>query len=331
MSLKDKITSFPKTPGVYLMKDKEGNIIYVGKSKKLQDRIKSYFINSKSHSRKVQRMVKGIYDIEIIKTDTELDALLLECEYIKSIRPIYNKLMKNHENYSYIKIDKRKQYPYLEVVNDIDDESIYFGPYAKESKLEEIKEILNDTYKLRRCKKMNKCFNYDLNKCIGPCRDSVLSKEYKDVVYKLINDIDNDGKHTFNILNENMKSEINSLNFERASIIKNNIDKLKGLFNKQEVISESLKNIITIAWIELDEEFYKVYIIRSGKLVKSQIVEKKLFDNLNKNEYIKDNVGKKEEKDKDASVIDKYDIDFINIIYSYIKYNKEIKSISIEI
>ena len=104
MCLKEKIESLPKTPGIYMMKDKYGDIIYVGKSKKLKERVKSYFINSKNHSRKVKRMVNNICDIDFILTDTELDALLLECEMIKKIRPMYNKLMKNHENYSYIKI-----------------------------------------------------------------------------------------------------------------------------------------------------------------------------------------------------------------------------------
>ena len=130
MDLKEKIESLPKTPGIYMMKDKYGDIIYVGKSKKLKERVKSYFVNSKNHSRKVKRMVNNICDIDFILTDTELDALLLECEMIKKIRPMYNKLMKNHENYSYIKINKNIDYPYLQVVKEIDDNSEYSGPIS---------------------------------------------------------------------------------------------------------------------------------------------------------------------------------------------------------
>ena len=107
MNLKEKIDNLPKTPGIYMMKDKYGDIIYVGKSKKLKERVKSYFVNSKNHSRKVKRMVKNIKDLDVILTDTELDALILECEMIKKIRPMYNKLLKNYENYSYIKINKK--------------------------------------------------------------------------------------------------------------------------------------------------------------------------------------------------------------------------------
>ena len=106
MNLKEKIDNLPKTPGIYMMKDKYGDVIYVGKSKKLKERVKSYFVNSKNHSRKVKRLVKNIEDLDVILTDTELDALILECEMIKKIRPMYNQLLKNHENYSYIKINK---------------------------------------------------------------------------------------------------------------------------------------------------------------------------------------------------------------------------------
>jgi len=327
MNLKDKINTFPKTPGIYLMKDKHDNIIYVGKSKKLQDRIKSYFVNSKNHSRKVQRMVKGIHDIEIINTDTELDALLLECEYIKKIKPMYNVLMKNHENYSYIKIDTSKDYPYLEVVGEIDDDSVYFGPYSRHAKLEYIKDILNENYKLRKCKNMNKCFNYDLGRCLGPCRDNISNKEYNDKIQRLISDLKGDRSYIFDILNENMKKEINNLNFEKAAIIKEDIDKIKSLLNKQEVINDSLDDKNIIAWIDLDEFNYKVYVINKGKVLVSEIIKKDIFDNIDKERYLDDYIRYNTNYKIDKTSIDKYDIDFINIVYNYIKYNKDIKFI----
>lgn len=320
MNLKEKINSFPKTPGIYLMKDKNNNIIYVGKSKKLQDRIKSYFTNSKNHSRKIQRMVKGIHDIEIIKTDTELDALLLECEYIKKIKPMYNTLMKNHENYSYIKIDTNKDYPYLEVAKEIDDNSIYFGPYTKLSNLEKIKEILNENYKLRRCKKMNKCINYDLNKCIGPCRDKISKDEYDKIIKLVISDLKGESYNILSILKDNMNKEIESLNFEKASKIKDDMDKIKSLINKQKVINSSIDKNIKIALNEVSEDTYKIYIIYRGKIIKSEIVKKDVIDKIDKEKYIKENVDEKNYINDDINeCVDKYDLDFMNIIYNYIK------------
>lgn len=319
MNLKEKINSFPKTPGIYLMKDKNNNIIYVGKSKKLQDRIKSYFTNSKNHSRKIQRMVKGIHDIEIIETDTELDALLLECEYIKKIKPMYNKLMKNHENYSYIKIDTKKEYPYIEVVEEIDDDSIYFGPYTSLKNLEKIKEILNENYKLRRCKKMSKCINYDLNKCIGPCREKISKDEYEKIIKLVISDLKGESDNILSILKDNMNKEISSLNFEKASMIKDDIDKIKSLFNRQEVINSSVDKDVKIALNEVDDDTYKVYIIYKGKVLKSEIIDKNKLKMFDKEEYIKENISENIESDDFSDYVDKYDIDFMNIIYNYIK------------
>ena len=205
MNLKEKIDNLPKTPGIYMMKDKYGDVIYVGKSKKLKERVKSYFVNSKNHSRKVKRLVKNIEDLDVILTDTELDALILECEMIKKIRPMYNQLLKNHENYSYIKINKNIKYPYIEVSKEIEDDSLYFGPYTMDKKLDEIVSIISREYKTRTCKIMNKCIKYDLNKCIGPCREIVSKEDYNIIIDTIIKDLNNSNKNLINILNKNIE------------------------------------------------------------------------------------------------------------------------------
>ncbi len=321
MTLKDKIKEIPKTPGIYLMKDKDNNIIYVGKSKKLQERVKSYFVNSSNHSRKIQRMVKSIADIEIITTDTELDALLLECEYIKNIKPMYNTLLKNHEAYSYLKIDMKEKYPYLEVVSEVNDECEYFGPYSKVSKLEKIKDILNDSYKLRSCKRMSKCFKYDLSQCLGPCREVITEKDYNKRILDLTSDLKGETNHIIENLKENMKVEINNLNFEKAAMIKENIDVIERLFNKQEVINNSENNNLSLIWVELDEDTFKVYVIKNGRVLKTEKINKSIYNTMDKKEYLnkicKDTISTDDK-------VEKYDVDFINIIYNYIKYDKSI-------
>lgn len=327
MKLKEKINQFPKTPGIYMMKDKNGDIIYVGKSKKLRDRIKSYFVNSANHSRKVTRMVKGIYDIEIITTDTELDALLLECEMIKKIRPIYNKLMKNHENYKYIKIHKNLYYPYIEVVKDIDDDNLYFGPYSMKRKVEEIKEILVGFYKIRSCKRLVKCVKYDLNQCIAPCRETITKEEYDKILDKVKDTLMGKNKDILKILENKMQDEILKLNFEKASIINNRRDLLKSFLSKQNIINTMNKKERIFAWIKLRENRYKVYIIEYGILKSSKIVETKNFDLININDLITEMQEKDIKPKEKQNLINKDDIDFINIIYSYIKNNEEINYI----
>ena len=327
MNLKDKIKTFPNVPGIYMMKDTDGNIIYVGKSKKLQDRIKSYFIDSKHHSRKNKRMIKNIFDIDIRVTDTELDALLLECEMIKSIRPIYNKLMKNHENYSYLKIDKSKDYPYIELVDKVEsDGSIYFGPYTIVRKIEEIKGIINESYKLRSCNKMTKCFKYDIGKCLGPCRDILSKNEYNNIINIVINDLSGRSKELINILEHNMKIEINNLNFEKASKLKDNIDIINALFKRQNIINNSMKNEGILLWIKINQG-YKIYIITKGKVTNSEILNDKEFEILNKEKYYYNKIKKYNLNKNKEIIVDKYEIDFINIIFSYIKYNKDISYI----
>lgn len=327
MKLKEKINQLPKTPGIYMMKDKNGDIIYVGKSKKLRDRIKSYFVSSANHSRKITRMVKGIYDIEIITTDTELDALLLECEMIKKIRPIYNKLMKNHENYKYIKVHKNLEYPYIEVVKEIDDDSLYFGPYSMERKIEEIKEILVDFYKIRSCKRFVKCVKYDLNQCIGPCRETISKEEYNKILDKVKDTLMGKNKDILRSLENKMQDEILKLNFEKASIISNKTDLLRSFLSKQNIINTMNKKERIFAWIKLKENKFKVYIIEYGILKSSKIVETKNFDLININNLITEMKEKDIKPKEKQNLINKDDIDFINIIYTYIKNHEEINYI----
>lgn len=323
MDLKEKIDNLPKTPGIYMMKDKYGDIIYVGKSKKLKERVKSYFTNSKNHSKKVKRMVKNIEDLDVILTDTELDALLLECEMIKKIRPMYNQLMKNHENYSYIKINKNINYPYIEVSKEIEDDSLYLGPYTMDKKLDEIVNIISREYKIRTCKIMNKCIKYDLNKCVGPCREIISRKDYNIIIDKIIKDLNNSNENLINILNKKMQDEISKLNFEKANDINHDIALLKSLSYKQNIINNANENKLILAWINLDNENIKIYIIKGAKLLKSEIIK---IENFKLNDLIykiKENILKDNE-DIDEEVVDKYYIDFANIVYSYIKNNKDI-------
>ena len=323
MDLKEKIDNLHKTPGIYMMKDKYGDIIYVGKSKKLKERVKSYFTNSKNHSKKVKRMVKNIEDLDVILTDTELDALLLECEMIKKIRPMYNQLMKNHENYSYIKINKNINYPYIEVSKEIEDDSLYLGPYTMDKKLDEIVNIISREYKIRTCKIMNKCIKYDLNKCVGPCREIISRKDYNIIIDKIINDLNNSNENLINILNKKMQDEISKLNFEKANDINHDISLLKSLSYKQNIINNANENKLILAWINLDNENIKIYIIKGAKLLKSEIIK---IENFKLNDLIykiKENILKDNE-DIDEEVVDKYYIDFANIVYSYIKNNKDI-------
>lgn len=321
------INTIPKSPGIYMMKDYQGNIIYVGKSKSLKDRVKSYFINSNNHSRKIKRMIKNIDDISIITTDTELDALILECEKIHEIRPMYNTLMKKYENYRYIKIDKEKLI--IDVVSYIkDDRSIYFGPYSMDKKLEEIKMIIIDLFNLPNCKKYNKCIRYDLKQCIAPCRNKENIKEYKSLLNEVEDFINGKNRKYIDLLKVKMFEESKELNFEKANEIKVKLDLLDSIIKKQQIINQIHQKNLLICWIKINEYNYKIYLINYGKVLFSKVVDiSKINDKIK--EEINLSISKIVLKVKNKEVIDKSKIDYINIVYNYINKNEDINYIYI--
>ncbi|MBU5360079.1 GIY-YIG nuclease family protein [Enterococcus raffinosus] len=144
--LKEKIKDLPKSPGIYKMKNMNGDIIYVGKAKNLKQRVSSYFVQNKQHSRKVLEMIRWIDDFDYETVDTEFDALLLECHLIHLIRPRYNRMMNYYEGYGYFQfIDKA---PYLRVLGEWSEDGLVIGPFFKQSKIQELKQIINSTYRL---------------------------------------------------------------------------------------------------------------------------------------------------------------------------------------
>lgn len=144
--LKEKIRDLPKSPGIYKMKNMNGDIIYIGKAKNLKQRVSSYFVQNKQHSRKVLEMIRWIDDFDYETVDTEFDALLLECHLIHQIRPRYNRMMNYYERYGYFQfIDKA---PYLRVLSEWSEDGLVIGPFFKQSKIQELKQIINSTYRL---------------------------------------------------------------------------------------------------------------------------------------------------------------------------------------
>lgn len=157
--LTEKIKSFPQTPGIYQMKDKNGNIIYIGKSKTLRSRVKSYFYVEQDQS-KIKRMVSLIQDIEVIMTDTHLEAQILECELIKKVRPIFNRQFKNDKNYVYLKVEQYNKHRTLSVVRERNDEYC-FGPYRHKNRLIEIVQAFENVYPILQCEQGYQ-FNYEI-------------------------------------------------------------------------------------------------------------------------------------------------------------------------
>ena len=314
----DKLNDIPNSPGIYFMKDKDDRVIYVGKSKNLKNRVKSYFFKNKNHSKKIQTMVRNISHINIIKTDTEFDALLLECSYIHKIKPMYNTLLKDYDKYKYISLNKNK-HNIVEIKEEIDDDSVYYGPYSFGSKIRNIKDIIARYYNLPICSDRRKCIRYDLNKCIAPCRFEIEEAVKYNLIESIGNDLDGKSSFILNKLEDEMNQEIKRLNFEKAAIIKNEIDLFNSIVKKQNHILNLQNKRNIIFWIKLEEKKYKIYYINSFEVKYEKNIDIKKFskDDLYKVKFEIENLISKE--DTSNKNIEKEKIDYINIINDYIR------------
>lgn len=334
MDLKEKVKNLPQTPGVYLMKDKDKNIIYVGKSKCLKNRVSQYFTSSYAPSKKITKMIKFIDDIEIIKTDTELDALLLECKLIKKIQPMYNTLMKNDKKYAYFKIDISDEYPSLELSIEKNDNSLYFGPYTSIHKLELIGEVLTKYFKIRTCKgtkKLKGCINYELGFCLGPCKNKDKSS-YNKSIDKLINTLNGKDKDILDDLNSKMIEAIKNLNFEIASKYRDEIEALKVIIQKSEAINYTKQSKIILLKADVDGDYKKIYILKGINVLYSKLIKIEDIKSYNFENELLDNIDRiiNTNYEKDRNYIKKEELDISNIIYSYIKYNDYCSYIDID-
>lgn len=330
MDIKEKVKNLPNTPGVYLMKDKDENIIYVGKSKSLKNRVSQYFTPSYAPSRKITRMISFINDIEIIYTDSELDALLLECELIKKIQPMYNTLMKNDNKYTYIKIDMKEDYPSLEVVHERSDDSLYFGPYTSSHKLENIAEILLKHFKLRKCKASNKlkgCLNYDLGICMGPCRNKD-KINYNNSLNDLIETLKGSDESIISVLEEEMKKCIMNLKFEEAQKYKEDIDSIKSISSKSKSINFIRENYSVLAITKINHDTSKLYYLKGKEVKFTKILYNKDIKNKENIQTIinelKPYLDFRYNKIVNTT-IEKEELDVCTIIYNYLEYSKDCK------
>ena len=271
------IKNLPDKPSVYLMKNSLGEVIYVGKAKVLKNRVKSYFQKSKNHSEKVKVMVKNIAEFEYIVTDSEMEALILECNLIKKYSPKYNILLKDDKFYPFIKITVNDDYPRVFVTRRFaKDGSKYFGPYTNGSAVYETLDLIYKIFPLRNCKlvikengeKVRPCLNYHIKKCLGPCGGHISKEEYG----KMINDIIDilSGKETYitKMLKSDMEKAAEELEFEKAASLRDKILSINAIAEKQKIFKtmEGDEDFINIEQDEKDS-CIQVFFSRDGKVI----------------------------------------------------------------
>lgn len=234
--IKEKLKNLPLCPGVYIMRDKDGKVIYVGKSKLLKNRVSQYFMQSKNHTPKTVALVSNIVDFDYIVTDTEVEALVLECNLIKKYLPQYNILLKDGKQYPYIKITTQEEYPRIFMTRRVKkDGAKYFGPYMSAYMVKDTLETLKRIFKIRSCHKelpkdigkSRPCLYYQIGQCSAPCDNRISKEEYREV-FDQIQDVMN-GKFAsiLQILEKKMFEASENLEFERAARYRDKIESLK--------------------------------------------------------------------------------------------------------
>jgi excinuclease ABC subunit C len=273
--LEAKLRALPSKPGIYLFKDREGKVIYVGKAANLNSRVRSYFGAPSSLSSKIQRLVSNIQDFDLVVTNAEQEALILECNMIKKYAPRYNARLKDNKTFPYLKIDITEDWPGVCVTRRIQkDGARYFGPFANAGSVRRTLRLIKKIFPYRSCSKnidgkdRRPCLDYYIHQCLGPCIGAVEREEYRQVINQVILFLQGKQELIVRELDAKMKAAADQLQFERAALLRDQIDAIKQVIEGQRIAArlQGEKDVIglaqngTLAYVEL-------FSIRNDKLI----------------------------------------------------------------
>jgi excinuclease ABC subunit C len=276
-NIEQRLQTVPESSGIYIMKDIQGNVLYVGKANVLKNRVKSYFQNSSGHQPKTRRMVARIDDFEFVVTDNESEALILENTFIKKYKPPYNVRLKDDKTYPYLKIDLQEDFPRVYLTRKISkDGARYFGPFATVGALRRSMDLLKKLFPYRSCTKTitgrdaKPCLEFHINRCVAPCTGYADKDEYDNVIQQVILFLE--GKTE--VVENNLKTELNkasdSLNFERAAVLRDQLASIRKVSEEQETKVASLvetdSDVIALEMGD-SESWVEIFFIRTGRLV----------------------------------------------------------------
>ena len=273
--LEEKIRMLPDSPGCYLMKDASGEIIYVGKAVNLKNRVRSYFRDT-AHTPKVAAMIAHIDDFDILLCETNLEALILECNLIKRHKPYYNILLKDDKHYPYLKVDMRQPFPRLELCRKMEkDGAKYFGPYIGANAVRQVIEAVRDVFPIRSCKQVlppkspkRPCMNYDIGRCLAPCAGKCTEEAYREMMEGVLSFLGGDYDGVLKKLKKDMEEAAAALRFEKAAAIRDKIRDVQGLMERQIALrtDRSEQDLIALAQDGLDAMIQILY-VRGGRMV----------------------------------------------------------------
>lgn len=276
-NIEEELKKLPQKPGVYIMHDKHDSIIYVGKAINLKNRVRQYFQSSRNLTPKIQQMVSNIQYFEYIITDSELEALVLECNLIKEHRPKYNTMLKDDKNYPYIKVTVNEAYPRVQFARQRGkDKAKYFGPYTSSKSIKDTIELMRKIYFIRTCNrnlpkdigKERPCLYYQIKQCKAPCQGYISEKEYKESINQVLEFLNGNYAPIIKELEQKMIEASEQLEFETAAEFRDLLNSVKQITQKQKITSNDLDDRDIVALATTGEEaVVQVFFIRNGKLI----------------------------------------------------------------
>ena len=276
--IEEELKKLPASPGVYIMHDEKDAIIYVGKAISLKNRVRQYFQSSRNKTAKIEKMVSHIARFEYIITDSEMEALVLECNLIKEHRPKYNTMLVDDKTYPYIKVTVGEEYPRVPFTRMAKkDKSRFFGPYTSAQAVKDTIELLRKMYKIRTCNKSIKegqvndrpCLYYHMKQCDAPCNHYISKEEYGENIKRVLEFLNGNYSETLKSLREKMQKASEEMNFEEAIVYRDLIESVKAIAQKQKITdSNNLENrdILALA-TDGEDGIMQVFFIRDGKLI----------------------------------------------------------------
>ena len=271
-NIEEELKKLPGKPGVYVMRDKDDNIIYVGKAISLKNRVRSYFRKTNKTER-IKKMVSLIDHFEYIVVDNEAEALILECNLIKKNRPKFNVLLKDDKTYPYIKIDVKSEYPNVFITRKlVNDGAKYFGPYANPGAAKEMLDFIKQKYKIRQCKNFKSttraCLNYHIKRCLAPCVGYVTPEEYRKQIDEIIDLLEGKTDKIIKELEIEMQKASESLDFEKAEELRDRRLAIERVSEKQKVSNISENNIDVVGLYKSEIEVcIEIFFVRGSKMI----------------------------------------------------------------
>ena len=275
--IEEELKKLPNKPGVYLMHDEKDNIIYVGKAINLKNRVRQYFQTSRNKGAKIEQMVSHIERFEYIVTDSELEALVLECNLIKEHRPKYNTMLMDDKGYPFIKVTVNEAYPRVMLARTMQkDRAKYFGPFTSVSAVKDTIELIRKIYHIRNCKrnlprdigKERPCLNYHIHQCKAPCQGYVSEEEYRKSIESVIRFLNGRYDEVIGELEQKMQDASDNLEFERAIEYRELLGSVKKIAEKQKITDSRFedRDILAVAR-DAEDAVVQVFFIRGGRLI----------------------------------------------------------------